>query len=78
VEWNFLLEWKGWMNMATPKILNPEREPGDTEFSHGKGLMPDPRKGYEPDNLDEHHAILRTDSADPTSVANYDKVVRAE
>jgi len=66
------------MNMAKPKILNPDREPGDTEFSHGKGLMPDPAKGYEPDNLDEHHAVLRTDSADPTSVANYDAVVRAE
>jgi len=66
------------MNMTTPRILNPDREPGDTEFSHGKGLMPDPGKGYVPDNLDEHHAILRTDSADPTSVANYDAVVRAE
>jgi len=72
--------WNGKVDgaMTRPGILNPDREPGETEFSHGKGLMPDPRKGYVPDNLDEHHAVLRTDSADPTSVANYDAVVREE
>jgi hypothetical protein len=47
------------------------KEPGGSEFSHGRGLHPQdealvPREGYQ-----ELHALYRMDSTDPAAQPNY-------
>lgn len=63
--------------------LNPNIEPGETEYSHGKGLMAsagqraqysdpiDPAGPWEPSVYEQGKAIQRTNPADPTAVADY-------
>lgn len=57
--------------MATKR---PGFEPGGSEFSHGKGLMPPPHRGYEPMEYEQLHAQFRVDPDDPTAQANYDGI----
>lgn len=62
--------------------LKPNREPGESEFSHGRGLQPPAREGalrlantgveeWTPTVYEEGKAIQRTDSADPEATADY-------
>lgn len=63
-------------------ILNPNLEPGESEYSHGKGLRPsatqtgvyhdpiDPEGPWEPSVYDQGKAIQRTNPADPGAVAD--------
>lgn len=69
--------------MATG-VMSPFQEPGESEFSHGKGLMAsgaqrgqytDPNDAlgpWEPSVYDNAAAIRRTDSAYASSTAKFD------
>lgn len=64
-------------------ILNPNQEPGESEYSHGKGLMAsdaqraqyhdpiDPEGPWEPSVYEQGKAIQRTNPADPDAIADY-------
>ncbi len=64
--------------MATNKA---NTEPGESEYSHGRGLQPPERSGatlhgaapedWFVDVYDEAKAVQRTDPADPTARADY-------
>lgn len=43
-------------------------EPGESEFSWGKGLQAPESRGYEPTNFDQMKALQRSDSADESAV----------
>lgn len=45
---------------------------GESEFSHGYGLMPNVKSGYVPEQVDVLRAERRTDSTDAASTASYD------
>ena len=47
-------------------------EPGESEYSWGRGTMPNVKYGYEPTQIDQLRAERRTDTTDPASEANYD------
>lgn len=53
-------------------VMKRDAEPGGSEFSHGRGLMPNVQYGYEPSQVDIMRAEKRTDTTDPASVASYD------
>lgn len=53
-------------------VMKRQLEPGESEFSHGRGLMPNVKHGYVPEQHDVLRAERRTDTTDPTSVASYD------
>jgi len=69
--------------MATG-VMSPFQEPGESEFSHGKGLMASgPQRGqyvdpidadgpWQPSVYEQAKAIQRTDSAYAGSTAKYD------
>jgi hypothetical protein len=52
-------------------VSAPGREPGPSEFSHGRGLRP-PTSLRSPSLIDQHHAIMRTNPADPTATVDYE------
>lgn len=62
--------------MTLPR--DPGEEPHESEFCHGRGLMPPLSKGYEPTNLDEHLALRRLNKkSDRSDVElSYDEVIR--
>jgi|GEM_PF-3817130 len=63
-------------------ILNPNIEPGESEYSHGKGILAspaqraqysdpnDPEGPWEPDVYTQGKAAMRTNPADPAAVAD--------
>lgn len=63
-------------------MTTPASEPGETEFSHGRGLMPPERTGatrhgagqeeWGPTVYEQMKAVQRTDSSDPNAVADFD------
>lgn len=53
-------------------VMKRQQEPGESEFSWGRGLMPNVKHGYVPEQHDQLRAERRTDTTDPTSVASYD------
>lgn len=53
-------------------VMKRDREPGESEFSWGRGLMPNVKHGYVPEQIDVLRAERRTDTTDPASVASYD------
>lgn len=53
-------------------VIKRDQEPGESEFSWGRGLMPHVKHGYVPEQVDVLRAERRTDPTDPTSVASYD------
>lgn len=59
--------------MSAPGVLPIGQVPGESEFSWGSGMMPDPDKAP-PELWQQMTAIKQTDPADPDSVANYDKL----
>ena len=54
--------------MATFKKVG---EPGASEFSHGKGLMPPLESGYEPSLDEPRRAYWSMDNVDAEAVPNY-------
>lgn len=46
-------------------------EPGASEFSHGKGLMPPEESGYPPSGAEQLRALYSMDNIDPEAVPNY-------
>ena len=52
-------------------VLKRGVEPGESEYSHGRGLMPPEERGYVPEQIDILRADLRTDTADPGSTRDY-------
>lgn len=70
-------------------ILNPNIEPGESEYSHGKGLLAsptqrgqysnpiDPEGPWEPDVYVRGKAAMRTNSADPSATADPDYIAPA-
>lgn len=52
-------------------VLKKGVEPGGSEFSHGKGLMPPEERGYEPMEWEQHLASMRTDPTDPSAEISY-------
>lgn len=61
--------------MSAPGVLRSGDEPGESEFSWGKGMMPAPGKAP-PELWQQHVAVFQTDPADPDSEADYSKMVR--
>lgn len=65
-------------------ILNPNMEPGESEYSHGKGQLAspsqrgqysdpnDPEGPWELSVYDRGKAVMRTNPADPAAVAGPD------
>lgn len=53
--------------MATKR---PGKTPGNSEFSHGKGLMPNPAHA-DPKDYELLHAQFRTDNMNEAAEANY-------
>ena len=53
-------------------VMKRGMEPGESEFSHARGLMPNVQYGYEPNQVDIMRAEKRTDTTDAASVASYD------
>lgn len=51
--------------MTAPGVNRRGVTPEFSEFGPGKGLMPNPKRGYVPDNFDELKAIQATDAANP-------------
>lgn len=51
--------------MAQPR--DPNEIPSGTEFSWGKGNVPELSTGYEPTNFEIMQAIRRTNPADPNA-----------
>lgn len=55
-------------------------EPGESEYSWGRGLMAPPDRGYAPTTAEQLHALYRNDkdptNTDGSAVPNYDDVVR--
>lgn len=62
-------------------MTTPAREPGESEFSHGRGLQPPERTGalthnagqeeWGPTVYEQGRAIMRTDPADPDVEVDY-------
>lgn len=52
-------------------VLKKGIEPGGSEFSHGKGLMPPLERDYEPREYEQHLASMQTDSTDPNATVDY-------
>lgn len=52
--------------------MKRDQEPGESEFSSGRGLMPNVKHGWVPEQVDVLRAERRTDTTDPASVASYD------
>lgn len=46
-------------------VLTRGLEPGESEFSHGKGMSPPEVRGYIPTNVDQLLAERQTDPANP-------------
>lgn len=44
-------------------MTSPAQTPGESEFSHGKGLMPPVERGYEPTPFDRLKAIYQTEKS---------------
>jgi len=57
-------------------VLKKGVEPGGSEFSHGKGLMPPEERDYVPMEWEQHLASMQTDSTDPSAEVNYTKPSR--
>lgn len=53
-------------------VMKRQFEPGESEFSWGRGLMPNVKYGYVPEQIDVLRAERRTDPTDPASTVNYD------
>lgn len=53
-------------------VLKRGVEPGESEFSHAGGMMPNVQHGYVPEQIDQMRAERRTDTTDAGSVASYD------
>ena len=56
---------------GTAAVNTPGREPGPSEMSWGRGLRP-PVGLHDPTQIDQHHAIMRTNPADPTALIEYE------
>lgn len=52
-------------------VLKRGVEPGESEFSHGKGMMAPTELDYEPNLWDQLVAYRRMDSTDSTSTPDY-------
>lgn len=52
-------------------VLKKNVEPGESEYSYGKGMVGPEERGYTPTQVDILRAEKRTDSTDPDSTANY-------
>lgn len=52
--------------------MKRDQEPKDTEYNHGRGLMPPLSLQPEPKGYEQLHALYRMDSVDPGAVPSYD------
>ncbi len=53
--------------MTAPGVNKRGVTPGESEYSWGAGLLPNPVRGYEPDNRDRLMAIRQTDTTNPAA-----------
>lgn len=51
--------------MTAPGVNQHGQVPGEGEFIFGKGIVPNAERGYVPDPIDVHRAIMQTDSTNP-------------
>lgn len=51
--------------MTAPGVNEHGRTPGESEFTHGQGILPNSARGYQPDPVDMLRAIRQTDPTNP-------------